>query len=76
MVFGWRGVNFKEKRMSKIGESLLKGANEALSYVKGHKKGVKWHRIKIPMDINLQEVGNELYDKGLFRLRRVYKART
>lgn len=49
------------KQMSKMGESLLKGANEALSYAKGHKKVVKIHRIKIPMDINVREVRNGLH---------------
>lgn len=47
--------------MSKVGESLLRGASEALSYAKGHKKGVKAHRIKIPTDINVRAVRNELH---------------
>jgi putative transcriptional regulator len=47
--------------MSKVGESLLRGASEALSYAKGHKKSAKVHRIKIPTDINVRAVRNKLH---------------
>ncbi len=32
--------------MSKVGESLLKGAREALAFAKGNKKGAKIHKFK------------------------------
>lgn len=37
--------------MSKIGESLLKGAQEALEYAKGNKKLSKTYRVKRPEKI-------------------------
>ncbi len=34
--------------MSKLGKSLLKGANEALAYAKKKKTTAKVHKVKIP----------------------------
>jgi putative transcriptional regulator len=49
------------KQMSKIGESLLKGANEALAYASGHKKDAKTHNIKIPAQVNVRAIRNKLH---------------
>ena len=46
--------------MSKIGESLLKGAQEALSYAKGMKKGAKAHQIKVPKVVNVRAIRDKL----------------
>ncbi len=46
--------------MSKIGESLLKGAQEALSYAKGMKKGAKIHQIKVPKVVNVRAIRDKL----------------
>ncbi|HEX4044447.1 MAG TPA: type II toxin-antitoxin system MqsA family antitoxin [Gammaproteobacteria bacterium] len=47
--------------MSKIGESLLKGAEEALEYAKGSKKTSKVHHVKIPKKINVSTIRNKLH---------------
>ncbi|MBA3661038.1 MAG: helix-turn-helix domain-containing protein [Gammaproteobacteria bacterium] len=46
--------------MSKIGESLLRGAQEALEYAKGNKKLSKTHRINIPEKIDVSAIREEL----------------
>lgn len=46
--------------MSKIGESLLKGAQEALEYAKGNKKSSKTHRVKIPEKIDVSAIRKKL----------------
>lgn len=46
--------------MSKIGESLLKGAQEALAYAKGNKRLSKTYRINIPKKINVSAIRKEL----------------
>lgn len=50
----------EEHIMSKIGESLLRGAKEALEYVKGNKKSSKTHRVKIPEKIDVSAIREEL----------------
>lgn len=47
--------------MSKIGESLLKGAEEALAYAKGEKKGAKTYQVKIPKKINVGAIRDKLH---------------
>ncbi len=47
--------------MTKVGESILKGAQEALSYARGNKKGAKSHKIKIPKYINVRAIRNKLH---------------
>ena len=47
--------------MSKIGKSLLQGAEEALAYVKGTKvQGIKKHSVKIPKDIDVKAIRQKL----------------
>ena len=46
--------------MSKIGESLLRGAQEALEYAKGEKKGTKTYQVKIPKKINVSAIRDKL----------------
>lgn len=47
--------------MTRTGESLLKGAKEALSYAKGHKKGVKAHKVKVPKKVNVRAIRTKLH---------------
>lgn len=47
--------------MSKVGESLLKGAEEALAYAKGEKKGSKTYQVKIPKNINVSAIRDKLH---------------
>lgn len=47
--------------MSKIGESLLKGAEEALGYAKGKKKDAKTYQVKIPKKINVSAIRDKLH---------------
>ena len=46
--------------MSKIGQSLLKGAAEALAYAKGDKKSSKTYQVKIPKKINVGAIREKL----------------
>jgi putative transcriptional regulator len=46
--------------MSKIGESLLRGAHEALGFAKGEKKGAKTYQVKIPKNINVSAIRDKL----------------
>lgn len=50
----------EEHIMSKIGESLLRGAQEALEYAKGEKKGAKTYQVKIPKKINVSAIRDKL----------------
>lgn len=34
--------------MSKVSESILRGAKEALAYMRGNKKGTKTHQVNVP----------------------------
>src|SRR5688500_11735929 len=47
--------------MSKIGESLLRGAQEALAYAKGHKQGAKAHKIKVPKQVDVRAIRTHLH---------------
>lgn len=46
--------------MSKVGESLLKGANEALEYARGNKHGTKTHKVKVPESVNVRAIREKL----------------
>lgn len=47
--------------MSKVGESLVRGAQEALAYAKGHKKRVKTHKINVPKQVNVRAIRDQLH---------------
>jgi len=47
--------------MSKVGESLLRGAKEALAYAKGHIQGAKAHKIKVPKQIDVRAIRTQLH---------------
>lgn len=47
--------------MSRIGESLLKGAEEALAYAEGHVKESKTHKIKVPKRVDVRAIRNGLH---------------
>lgn len=47
--------------MSKVSESILKGAKEALAYAQGHKTEVKVHKVKIPAKINVLDIRKKLH---------------
>jgi len=47
--------------MSKIGESLLKGASEALEYARGNKHASKIHHVKIPKKIDVGAIRDKLH---------------
>lgn len=46
---------------NKINESILRGAEEALNYAKGQKKGFKTHKIKVPKQVNVRAVRDKLH---------------
>lgn len=47
--------------MSKIGESLLRGAKEALAYAKGEKCGAKTHKVRVPKMIDVRAIREKLH---------------
>lgn len=47
--------------MSKIGESVLRGAQEALLYANGHKKGTKIHKIKVQEQVDVRAIRTKLH---------------
>ncbi len=47
--------------MSEVGKSVLKGAQEALEYAKGHKKGSRTHKVTVPKVINVRSIRNHLH---------------
>ena len=47
--------------MSKIGESLLRGAEEALAYAKGQKRKAKTHRVKVPLQVDVRGIRDKLH---------------
>ena len=47
--------------MSKIGESLLRGAEEALQYAKGHHKGAKKTIVHIPSHVDVKAIRKKLH---------------
>jgi putative transcriptional regulator len=46
--------------MSKIGQSLLKGAEEALAYAKGNKKVAREHTVQVPRHIDVRAIRDKL----------------
>lgn len=46
--------------MSKVGESLLRGAQEALAYAKKEKVKAKTHNILVPKDIDVKAIRRQL----------------
>jgi len=47
--------------MSKLGQSLLKGAEEALAYAKGNRKNAKTHHVKIPKKVDVSTIRDKLH---------------
>ena len=47
--------------MSKVSESILRGAQQALEYAKGNKQGAKVHRVKIPKKIDVRAIRDQLH---------------
>lgn len=47
--------------MSKITESILRGAQEALKYAQGNKRGSKTHRVIIPDTIDVRAIREKLH---------------
>ncbi len=47
--------------MSKLGESLLKGAKEALAYANKEKTNAKIHKIKVPKEVNVKAIRLKLH---------------
>ena len=47
--------------MSKIGESLLKGASEALTYAHGKKGKSKTHKVHVPKHVNVKAIRLKLH---------------
>ncbi len=46
--------------MSKISQSLLKGANEALDYARGNKAGAKTHKITVLQTVDVRAIRKKL----------------
>lgn len=47
--------------MSDIGKSLIRGAEEALEYVKGKTDRVKTHKIQVPVEIDVSAIRKNLH---------------
>jgi len=47
--------------MSKVGESILRGAREALAYAKGQKEAGKAHVVMVPKQIDVRAIRNKLH---------------
>jgi putative transcriptional regulator len=47
--------------MSKLGKSLLEGADQALDYALNNRKNSKVHRVKIPADIDVLSIRRSLH---------------
>lgn len=47
--------------MSEIGESLLRGAKEALAYASGDRKGSKTYKIKVPLKVDVLKIRKNLH---------------
>jgi putative transcriptional regulator len=43
------------------GKSLLKGAEKALEYAMGHKKGSLTHKVKVPAQVDVHSIRNHLH---------------
>jgi len=47
--------------MSKLGQSLLRGAKEALDHAKGKKTKIKFHKVIVPKKINVKAIRLKLH---------------
>jgi len=47
--------------MSKLGESILKGANEALAHARGEKTKSKTHKVVIPNHVDVRAIREKLH---------------
>lgn len=47
--------------MSKIGESLLRGAKQALAHAMGEKSKAKAHRVIVPKHVNARSIRQKLH---------------
>lgn len=47
--------------MSTVGQSLLRGAEEALQYAKGHHKGAKKTVVRVPKHINVKSIREKMH---------------
>lgn len=47
--------------MSKIGESLLKGAHQALAHARGEKTKAKTHKVAVPQHVNVKAIRLKLH---------------
>ena len=47
--------------MSKVGQSLLKGAEEALAYARGQTAGHRTHKVKIPKQVDVYAIRVKLH---------------
>ena len=47
--------------MSKIGESLLRGAKEALAHARGESVKTKEHKVKVPIHIDVKAIRLKLH---------------
>lgn len=47
--------------MTKIGKSLLQGANEALAHVKGKKIKIKEHKVIVPQHVDVRAIRLKLH---------------
>lgn len=47
--------------MSKLGESLIQGALDALDYAKGQNKGCKTHKVSVPAQVDVAEIRKHLH---------------
>ena len=60
--------------MSKIGESMLKGAAEALEYTRGKKSEAKTHKVLIPKRIDVKAIRLKLHRNKSYHIFRVMHA--
>lgn len=47
--------------MSEFGKNLLNGAEQALAYIRGDKKGSKTHEVKIAEQIDVRKIRGKLH---------------
>lgn len=47
--------------MSKIGESLLRGANQALAHARGEKSKAKIYKVHVPQHVNVKAIRLKLH---------------
>jgi putative transcriptional regulator len=47
--------------MSKISDSILRGAQEALEYAQGNRQGAKTHKVVLPDTVNVRAIREKLH---------------